>query len=916
MLAFFCGMISLVLVDQVQARQSSIPVLDLRSHDFDRQPIIDTDTVWAFYWNRLLTLEQAVDSQPDTLLTFTADWASISTFYAQGYATYVLKILLPEQHPALALDIPDFYSAYELYINDRLFATNGKVASTKDEYQPHWLPLTKPLSDFRADTLTFVLHVANFDHSKGGAYLPIKLGDADKLFRDRYISYGYSFILTGILLMAGLFFLGVYLFGRREISILFFAAFCLVYSYRIIGFGSYAFHMLMPELPWIVTLRIEYATLFLSGFLFGLYTLYLYPRETSRPLIYVLSAVSILFTLESLFLSPSIFTQLVIPYFILLIFYLILAFYVYIKAVLNKRPGAIYSLISSGAIFVVFGYEILVYLGFFTTSLFLNFAGYLFFFFFQSLVHSFRFSTAMRRALTRAEESSRAKSQFLSTMSHEIRTPLNAVIGLSGLLSDSNLNARQLEFAGTIKKSGENLLGIINNILDFSKIESGKLEIEEIEFKLREIIENVLDVVSSSRKKQQIEIVYSVSDEIPPYLIGDANRIQQVLTNLLANAIKFTEEGEILLKVNVERTFSESIVLRFEVKDTGIGISEDKMHRLFQSFTQVDASSTRRYGGTGLGLVISKRLVEAMGGTIWVQSEIQKGSTFYFTIPFGRSERIEDFKIPSILEHKKVFVLDDNETNLGILQHQLEKANLKVSTFNNPKMLIAAKAELNDFDFGILDMQMPEVDGVSVAKELRKLYNSNDLPLVLLSSIHELGSHADKALFELFLKKPIHQTRFLNNLERLFTTDFTPNSNDDEKVKDTKLFQTDFKVLIAEDNVVNQKVAFRILERMGIRSDIVENGKQAVDAILTDHYDIIFMDMEMPEMDGLEATRIIKKLQLGDRTLPIIIAMTANALQEDRERCFEAGMDDFIAKPISLELTRKMLIKWLADELH
>lgn len=332
-------MISLILIDQVQARQSSVPVLDLRSHDFNRQPIIDTDTVWAFYWNRLLTLEQAVNSEPDTLLNFTTDWASISTYNAQGYATYALKILLPEKHPALALDIPDFYSAYELYINDRLFADNGKVAPTKDEYEPHWLPLTKPLSDFRADTLTLVLHVANFDHSKGGAYLPIMLGDADKLFRDRYISYGYSFILTGILLMAGLFFLGVYLFGRREISILFFAAFCLVYSYRIIGFGSYAFHMLMPELPWIVTLRIEYATLFLSGFLFGLYTLYLYPRETSRPLIYVLSAVSILFTLESLFLSPSIFTQLVIPYFILLIFYLILAFYVYIKAVLKHNRG-------------------------------------------------------------------------------------------------------------------------------------------------------------------------------------------------------------------------------------------------------------------------------------------------------------------------------------------------------------------------------------------------------------------------------------------------------------------------------------------------------------------------------------------------------------------------------------------------
>lgn len=899
----------------VLAQQTAVPVLDLRAHDFNQNQVVETDTNWAFYWNKILSNEDIPQTVPDTLLAFTTNWATINNLEEQGYATYALSILLPDNHPPLALDIPDFYSAYELYIGGEFFSANGTVATTKERYEPKWLPLTKPLSAFRSDTLTLILQVANFDHSKGGAYLPIKIGDADKLFRDRYISYGYSFILTGILLMAGLFFLGVYLFGRREISILFFAAFCLVYSYRIIGFGSYAFHMLLPELPWIFTLRIEYVTLFLSGLLFGLYTLYLYPRETSKPMIYVLSAISILFMLESIFLSPSIFTQLVIPYFILLIFYLIVAFYVYIRAVINKRPGAIYSLISSGAIFVVFGYEILVYMGLFTTSLFLNFAGYLFFFFFQSLVHSFRYSTAMRKALHRAEESSRAKSQFLSTMSHEIRTPLNAVIGLSGLLADSNLNARQLEFAGTIKKSGENLLGIINNILDFSKIESGKLEIEDVEFKLREVIENVLDVVASSKKKQHLEIVYSVSEEIPPYVTGDASRIQQVLTNLLANAIKFTEHGEILLSVHPERVFSDSMVLRFEVHDTGIGISEDKMHRLFQSFTQVDASSTRKYGGTGLGLVISKRLVEAMGGTIWVSSTIEEGTTFYFTIPFGLSHRVEDFKIPSILENKKVFLLDDNETNLRILQHQLKKAHLKVSTFNNPKMLLSSLPELKDFDFGILDMQMPEVDGVAVARAIRKHYSSTDLSLVLLSSIHELGSHEDKSLFELFLKKPIQQTRFLNNLERLFTTDFTPSDSNESDDKHTKLFQTDFKVLIAEDNVVNQKVAFRILERMGIQSDIVENGKQAVDAVLSTHYDVIFMDMEMPEMDGLEATQIIKNLRLLDRTTPIIVAMTANALQEDRERCFEAGMDDFIAKPISLELTRKMLIKWLADDL-
>ncbi len=901
---------------QAYAQQSAIPFYDLRTHSFEENPVVDIDTTWAFYWKSLIHPTNLNDANPDTLLPFTTNWATIFEQESKGFATYAITILLPAKHPSLALDIPDFYSAYHLYVGDSLFASNGKVAHSKNEYEPKWLPLTKSLSQFRADTLTLVLQVANFHHSKGGAYLSIKLGESDLLFRDRYISYGYSFILTGVLLMAGLFFLGVYLFGRREISILYFAAFSLVYSYRIIGFGSYAFHMLFPDIPWIATIRIEYTTLFLSGLLFGLYTLYLYPKETSKPMIYVLSAISVLFTLESLFLPPSVFTQLVVPYFILLIFYLVLAFYVYIKAVINNRPGAIYSLISSGAIFVVFGYEIFVYLGIFETSLFLNFAGYLFFFFFQSLVHSFRYSTAMRKALHRAEDSSRAKSQFLSTMSHEIRTPLNAVIGLSGLLVDSKLNLRQLEFAGTIKKSGENLLGIINNILDFSKIESGKLEIEEAEFNLYELIENVLDVVSSSTKNQTIELLYSVTDEIPKFVTGDATRLQQVLTNLLANAIKFTEDGEIILSVDTERLFSESIVLRFEVKDTGIGISEDKLHRLFQSFTQVDASSTRKYGGTGLGLVISKRLVEAMGGSIWVKSDDGHGTSFFFTVPVGISRREDDFKTPSVLENKKVFLLDDNETNLRILQHQLKKANLKVSTYNNPHMLLATISELGDYDFGILDMQMPEINGVTVAKNIRATYSSNDLPLVLLSSIHELGNHQDKALFELFLKKPIHQTRFLNNLERLFTTDFTPTPSSSNTENDKKLFQTAFNVLIVEDNIVNQKVALRILERMGINADVCENGKTGIEAVHTKTYDLIFMDMEMPVMDGLEATKIIKSIRFPGNKAPIIVAMTANALQEDRERCFEAGMDDFVAKPITLEITRKILIKWLADELH
>ncbi len=892
--------------------QETIPDLDLSEIDFN-ETVVSLDTTWAFYWMKLLDSDEIENASPDTLIDFTSNWANIPKFGNIGYATYSVNLSIPSTEEQLALDIPDFYSSYSLFINGIEIANNGTVATTEDAYEPKWLPQTVSLPEFDSDTLNIILQVANFDHSKGGAYLPIKIGASSKLYIDRYLQYGYSFILTGILLMAGLFFLGLYLFGRHEKSILYFSLFCLVYSYRIIGFDSYAFHMMLPDLPWILTIRLEYITLFLSGLLFGLYTLHLYPKETSKPLVYVLSGVSILFALESLLLSPRIFTQLVIPYFLLLIFYILIAFWVYSEAVLNKRPGAIYSLISSGAIFLVFGYKIFVYLGFFETSLFINFFGYLFFFFFQSLVHSYRFSTNMKTALYRAEESSKAKSQFLSTMSHEIRTPLNAVIGLSGLLSESNLTSRQQEFSNTIRKSGESLLSIINNILDFSKIESGKLELDEIEFNLRETVELVLDVVAGARKLPDIEVLYEIDDNVPKYVVGDSTRFQQILTNLLANSVKFTEEGEIIIKIAIDQEFTDSLVVRVEVADSGIGIPVDKLDRLFQSFSQVDNSSTRKYGGTGLGLVISKRLVEAMGGTISVESKEHQGSTFSFTVAFEKSSRTSDFKIPSILENKKVFLLDDNPTNLKIIQQQLLKANLKVSTFNNPNMLISIINELDKYDFGILDMQMPGINGIDVAKKIREKYSNEELPLVLFSSIHELEKQKDKSLFDLFLKKPIQQTKLLNNLERLYLSSVQITSESTEHSNPKKLFNTDFKVLIAEDNIVNQKVAYRILERFGIEPDIVNNGKEALEAELKSDYDLIFMDMEMPKMDGLESTKLIKE-ERGQHTLkPIIIAMTANAMQEDRERCFEAGMDDFVPKPITLQSIRQMLIKWLDD---
>ncbi len=887
-------------------------VLDLSAHSFDKNEVVALDGEWAFYWNQLLSPSSANSYQNFDLIEFTTLWNSVDSLSSIGIATYRAEIYLPEDYPPLALDIPDFYSSYLLYLNGKEISRNGAPAYTKEAYTPYWLPKIVSLGEIQSDTLEMVLQVANFDHQKGGAYLPIKIGTAEKLYNSRSIEYGYAFLLTGALLMGGLFFFGLYLFGRHENTILFFSLFCIVYSYRIIGFGSYPLHFLIQDLPWIATLKLEYITLFLSGYLFGIYTFNLYPKETSKKLIFFFSGISILFVGISLFLPPRIFTYLVTPYFVVLIAYIFYAFYVYTKAAINKSIGAGFALASTGVVFIVFLFQIMVYFGIFEEILLLNFLGYLSFFFFQSLILSFRFAESLKIAKIQAEESSKAKSQFLSTMSHEIRTPLNAVIGLSGLLSDSELNEKQKEFSQTIKTSGESLLSIINNILDYSKIESGNLELEESEFNLREVIENVFDLTFSANSKKELELIYQLQNDVPDFIIGDSIRLQQVLINLTTNAIKFTESGEILIKVRVLERKSNRITLEFEVSDTGIGIPEDRMNRLFQSFSQVDASSTRKYGGTGLGLVISKRLVEFMGGSISVTSAINHGSTFTFSIKAISSDR--EYSVPPFdaLKGKSVFILDDNVTNLSILKEQLEQAEMNVTTFSNSSEFLKIIDNLSSYDFGILDMQMPDYDGIEVAKRIRSTLAKDTFPLVLLSSIHELENNEQRTMFNLYLTKPVKQTKLLTNLDRMF-------SNKEGKIKKAtendkgELFDKDLSILLVEDNLINQKVATKILEKIGLNTDIANDGELAIKMVQNKAYDLVFMDMEMPVMDGLESTKEILAISDELPAIPKIIAMTANALPGDRERCMEAGMNDFISKPITVESVRTILKKWFRD---
>jgi signal transduction histidine kinase/CheY-like chemotaxis protein len=917
--------------------------LDLQNWDLASPGEISLDGQWLFAEGLYDSIQQLSGQQLSTI-NVPLGWnrQANKKRAAMGTGTYFLQVLAPSSAKILEMKIGAIATAYEFYINGGLIHQSGVIGNSPETMTPVWKPEIIRFA-VKDDTLNFVIKASNFNFRDGGIVESLSISGPNKIIFDYRRALLRTFLILGALMIMSLYHFALYAIRRSESSILWFALLSLSVSVRLLFSGDHHIYMLFESIHYRVLNVMEYLSFFFSV-LFALHYLKaLFTKSFSSLILKILDTLILFLIAMTLILPVWISSTLILPFNIVILLTGSYALYVllYLSVKNNKQAQVI--LASFLLLFLFVLNDIFHNMGIIKSGYFAPYGMFLFMFG-QAVLLSDGFMRAFKtielqhqeltdyrdhledlvrertveleQARKTAEEmaekaikASKAKDEFLATMSHEIRTPIHGIIGATTLLKNDKMNEEQTDYLQTIEYNSQALLSLFNDILDFAKIESEKLELENLPIHLNGLLENVIDVVKLKVREKDLQLFYFIDDAVPEMILGDETRFRQVLLNLINNAIKFTESGYVMLRLQPDPKAPESH-LRFEVEDSGIGIPKEKQDRLFQVFSQVDSTTTRRYGGTGLGLAISKRLIELMNGKIDVTSEENKGSTFYFTIPY-QSVTLKTIteKEDSLSEHlagKEILIATPFRQEQAILENFFRKQKMQIKRADDKQSLAEGLVSENKSDFILIEQNFIDKDIKTFYEWIRK--DSSAL-LIFLTYDESLAGQIREMPDSVIVSKPLRLSWLKSGLasltEKINTIKRTQAETDKKQLESDFAEKHPAKILLAEDNIVNQKIAARLLEKLGYQVKIAENGKIAVDMLSDENFDLIFMDINMPEMDGIEATKAIRS-QFGTEK-PRIVAMTANAMAGDRERYLSIGMDDYISKPVKIPELKAIL---------